>query len=156
MNERIIDIIIFLLEEFKQPKSRDEESYSNLSKQLMSQGYTENEINLAFSWIFNHLQKKDQPAQEEFQYEEGSVRILHEVEKVVISPEAYGYLLQLSNLGLLSDYDLETVIDRALSSGSTSITLDDIKTLVAPIILETDLDNPMDGFFYYSGKNTVH
>jgi len=155
MQERLIEIIVYLLGEFKQPQSDDK--YTDLSKELVSQGYSENEINLAFSWIFNHLQEHQVGFEDEFSYAPNSNRVLHDVEKMIISAEAYGYLLQMTHLGLLSDYDLELIIERALSIGTSNITLDDIKSIAASIIFGGDSNlNSYNGFFFSQGTNTIH
>ncbi|HGY54097.1 MAG TPA: DUF494 family protein [Caldithrix abyssi] len=154
MQERIIEIIVYLLEEFRQEHT--EENYSDLSKQLISLGYTESEINLAFSWIFNHLQSTGSGNGEEFSYSLGSNRVLHDVEKLVISAEAYGYVLQLRHLGILSDFDLEIIIDRALALGTTSIEIADIKAITASLLFGSDSGNSWEGYFFQQGNNTVH
>ncbi len=155
MQERLIEIIVYLLGEFNQPQTTD--NYKDLSKELVSLGYSENEINLAFSWISNHIQEKKTGAGEEFNYAPNSNRILHDVEKMIITAEAYGYLLQMTHLGLLSNYDLEQVVERALSIGSANVTVNDIKSIAASIIFgaESNLGS-FDGFFFSQGTNTIH
>lgn len=155
MQERLIEIIVYLLGEFNQPQSKD--NYKDLSKELVSLGYSENEINLAFSWISNHIQEQQNGANDEFTYAPHSNRILHDVEKMIITAEAYGYLLQMTHLGLLSDFDLELVVERALSIGSANITVDDVKSIAASIIFgaESNFDS-FDGFFFSQGTNTIH
>ncbi len=153
MQERIIEIIVYLLGEFQQtPNSED---YTDLSKELLSRGYTENEINLAFSWIFNHMQVKTAPAAE-FSYEADSVRVLHDLEKLVIAPEAYGYLLQLWHLGVIKEYEMEDVIERVLSLGNTHISLEDVKTMAASLIFSQESYLGQNGFFFNNGANTIH
>lgn len=153
MQERIIEIIVYLLGEF-QHKQIDN-NYTDLSKELISRGYTDNEINLAFSWIFNHLQKSGEE-ETEFNYHAGSTRVLHDLEKLVIAPEAYGYLLQLWHLGMIKEYEMEDVIDRALSMGSTDISLDDVKSIAASLIFNSENFSAGDGFFFHNGSNTIH
>ncbi len=154
MQERIIEIIVYVLEEFK--TSHTEENYVDISKTLMSQGYTENEINLAFSWIFDHLQRTMNPGEEELHYQENSIRVLHDLEKMVIEPDAYGYLLQLMQLGLISEADMEDVIEKALSLGSTRVTLEDMKAFTSALIFNRESPGAMDGFFMHPGTNTIH
>lgn len=154
MGERLIEIIVYLLQEFQQHQVN--ENYTDLSKELISLGYSENEINTAFAWIFNHMQNLSSNDTDGFQYKEGSNRVLHDVEKLVLQPDAYGYILQLRHLDLLSDYDIEVVIDRALSLGTPTITADDIKSIAATIVFGGDSNSAHDGFFYISGSNTVH
>lgn len=153
MQERIIEIIVYLLEEFQH---QSDENYMDLSKELISRGYSENEINLAFSWVFNHLQVSRSERYDAIRYAEHSTRVLHDLEKMVISAEAYGYLLQLKHLGLLSDFDLEIVIDRSLALGSSSIDVDDIKSIAASLLFGSDSSNSLDGFFFQQVSNTIH
>jgi len=154
MQERLIEIIVYLLGEFQQPQTND--NYKDLSKELISKGYTESEINLAFSWIFNHMQQQQAGMEEDFRYAPTSSRILHDVERLIITSEAYGYLLQMRHLQLLSDYDLEMVIERALSLGTSNITINDVKSLAASILFGSDVNsNSFDGFFF-QGSNTIH
>ncbi len=154
MQERIIEIIVYLMGEFQHQHS--EENYVDLSEELRSRGYTENEINIAFSWIFNHLQKEQAPQKAEFQYSGKSIRVLHELEKLVVSPDAYGYLLQLWQLGILDESGIESAIEKSLSLGTTNITLDDIKSITASMVLGADPGNFYEGFFYQLGSNTIH
>jgi uncharacterized protein Smg (DUF494 family) len=154
MQERIIEIIVYLLGEFQQQNSQD--NYVDISKQLVSRGYTESEINLAFSWVFNHLQRQNAGTSEQFEYSPASNRILHDVEKLVISSEAYGYLIQLRHLGLLSDYELEMVIENSINMNTSTITIDDIKSITASILFDLDSNNSWNGIFFHPGTNTIH
>jgi len=153
MQERIIEIIVFLLGEFKQTPKAD--NYNDFSEELISRGYTENEINLAFSWIFNHLHSENKN-ENEFSYAPDSVRVLHDLEKLVIAPDAYGYLLQLWHLGMLKEYDMEDVIERALAIGSSHISLEDIKSMAAALIFSQESNYGENGFFFNNGTNTIH
>jgi len=154
MQERIIEIIIYLLEEFRHQQSAD--NYHDLSNELISRGYTENEINFAFTWVFNHIQGKNTGSQDQFEYAESSSRVLHDVERLIITPEAYGYLLQLKHLSLISDYELENIIERVISQGSSTVTLEEIKALTASMLLGSDSNNLWDGVFFHPGTNTIH
>ena len=153
MQERIIEIIVYLLGEFQQSPHPGE--YTDLSKELLSRGYTENEINLAFSWVFNHMQPKGDSS-EEFTYEQDSVRVLHDLEKLVIPPEAYGYLLQLWHLGMIKEYEMEDVIERVLSLGNNQVSLEDIKSMAASLIFNQESVLSQKGFFFNNGANTIH
>jgi uncharacterized protein Smg (DUF494 family) len=154
MQERLIEIIVFLLGEFT--RNENSENYVDLSKELISKGYSENEINLAYSWIFNHLQAGKENPKDAFEYVADSSRLLHDLEKIIISSEAYGYLLQMRHLGLLSDFDLELVIEKAITLGTSDISLDDIKSIAASLVFNSDSNFNFDGYFYHKGSNTIH
>ncbi len=154
MEERLVEIIVYLLKEFRHKQQA--QNYTRLSEELLSQGYTSDEISLAFKWIANFWQDRS-VEEDEFNYLERSARILHDVERLVINPEAYGYLLEMRHLGLLSDMDVESVIDRALSLGTATITIDDIKSIVASIIFGLESKhNSWEGFVFPKGSNTIH
>ena len=152
MQERIIEIIIYLLEQFQQKPNKD--SAIDLSKVLISRGYTDSEINLAFSWVSNHLQTRTIEHEEDYAFD--SEEELTDLEKLVITPEAYGYLIQIYQLGMLKDYDIEDVIDKAVSDGGGNkhITLDDVKTITASLIFNSEAGS--DAIFFKKGPDFIH
>ena len=46
-----------------------------------------------------------------------SHRILNDAEKMVVGSQAYGYLIQCQQLGLLNNIDVETIIERIMMAG---------------------------------------
>ena len=56
----------------------------------------------------------------------------------MIQPDAYGYLLELRELGLITDVQTELIIERAMLTGARSVTREDMKTIAAPILLESE------------------
>jgi len=151
MQERIIEIIIYLLEQFQQKP--DKNSPINHSQELISRGYTDNEINLAFSWISNHLQTRTMETDEQYAFENSEE--LTDLEKLIITPEAYGYLIQIYQLGMLKEYDIEDVIDRVVSKGKGNhITLDDVKAVAASLIFNTD--GGSDTMFFQNHSDSIH
>ena len=63
-----------------------------------------------------------------------SFRILHPAERFIISPEAYGYLIHLRELNILSDSEFELVIERAMLSGYEQLSAQEIQTVVNSIL----------------------
>jgi uncharacterized protein Smg (DUF494 family) len=134
MQERIIEIIVYLVNEMRNNKSLGEIDV----KVLEEGGFTQAEISSAFSWLFDKLAVSNQVLPHVDHQVNRSYRILHEVEKMVITPEAQGYLIQLRELGILDDVTLETVIDRAMMSGYSKIGLDETRIIVASLVFEKD------------------
>ena len=64
----------------------------------------------------------------------GSRRILHEAEKAAFSTTAQGYMIQLTELGLLDDRDLEAVIERAMVAGYEKLSVSEVRELVASVL----------------------
>ena len=149
MQERIVEIIVYLLSELQQERRRKDKV--DLTSTLQLKGYTEIEINLAFSWIFEHLRK---PPAEVFgggSGEENEYEDIADLESLVIAPDAYGYLIQLLHLGIMKDRDMEIFIERALAYGKDDISVDDLKSIVASIIFNTDNASMFGGYTLYNG-----
>jgi len=148
MQERIIEIIVYLLTKIHQDGNRRDKV--DLTHALQLNGYTEVEINLAFSWIFKHLQ---QPAGEKIQNNfdfDQNMSDMPDLEQLVISPDAYGYLIQLIHLGIMKDEDMEMFVERALAFGKEDISVDDLKSIVASIIFDLDNHTSFNGYSFYS------
>ena len=131
--EKIIEIIVYLLSEMKKNKQLGEIEV----EQLSNLGYTQNEINTAFSWIYSKIYAGEKIFTDET-VKSRSFRVLHDVEKNVITPEANGYLIQLRELGLITDMDIETIIDKIMLSAYNKIEVEDMKSYIAAYLLDLD------------------
>ena len=135
--EKIIEIIVYLLGELKKNKQLGDIELENLSHL----GYTQNEINTAFSWIYTKIYAGEKIFNDETA-KNRSFRMLHDVEKSVITPEAFGYLIQLRELGLISEMDIEVIIDKIMLSSFNKIDVEDIKGHIAVYLLDIeDMNN---------------
>jgi uncharacterized protein Smg (DUF494 family) len=149
--EKIIEIIVFLLTEIKNNKQLAEIDTDKLSKL----GYTQNEINTAFSWVYSKLYSGEKVFSEE-QKDTKSQRFLHDVEQNIISPEAYGYLIQLKELGLLNNMDIDIIIDRAMVSSFSKVELADMKLMIASYLLDIDDMNDSNSRMMINTKDTIN
>lgn len=128
--ERIIEIIVKLLafmQDNNQIASEDLEKLSRL-------GYSQSEINTAFQWLYKNFLPKEDFSDKS--YKSASHRVFHEVEERVISPEGRGYLIQLAGLELITNIDLETIIERLMLTGLQHINLIDVKMLTSNFLIE--------------------
>jgi uncharacterized protein Smg (DUF494 family) len=154
MNERVVEILVYIMTEI-----RGEKSVANhlelISRDLLQRGYTENEISSAFSWLFDHNQNESQKLVRQSEATlSGSFRVLHDLERLVISPQGYGYLLQLKQLDILSDAEIEEVIERAMMLGATRLSEAEIKSLVASMLFHFDGLN--EAAFLLEDDSLVH
>jgi|SRR5665213_614611 len=164
--ERIIEIIFFLLKEIRENTPLTEIDLQPLSVR----GFSEIEISTAFSWLIdkfsthpgddplvlavpfgkrNMLDPSKSPSDTGF-------RVYHEIERSVISPEARGFMLQMVELGLLSDSDQEFLIDRIMLSGIPNASLEDVKELVTNTIFHFDSSFSPQGRVMLNGSDRVH
>jgi uncharacterized protein Smg (DUF494 family) len=127
MKERVVEILMLLMTEMDENKHLSEIVLDNLTRK----GYTQSEISAAFSWLYDNMPVQDGVVVREGSASKESHRILHEAEKLMISTEAQGYLMQLCGVGLLTNRDLETIIERAMMSGLEKLSIDELRQLVA-------------------------
>ncbi len=152
MQERIVEIIVYLIHEMQTDKRLGEIDLRVLS----DRGYTQNEISTAFSWLFDKIHLGDNILSEGNRRLAHSHRVLHDSERAVISPEAYGYLLELRELGLLDDMDIEVTIDRIMMAGFGSVSITEMKSVVASVIFDYDDSNRIGSRLMLNSKDTIH
>ncbi len=137
MNERVVEILIYLMHEIRQ-KRGNIELMDGISKDLIGKGYTENEINAAFSWLFERFKSDTEDILVNEEADVNSYRMLSDIEKLVVSSEAFGYLIQLRQLRLIEQSEMEQIIERAMMLGVSSIGTEEIKTVVAALFFNSD------------------
>jgi hypothetical protein len=62
------------------------------------------------------------------------LRVLHAAERSVISTDAYGYLIELYNIGVLDENNLESLIENAMMGSYDKISKKTVKEMVAALI----------------------
>jgi uncharacterized protein Smg (DUF494 family) len=148
MQERIVEIIVYLVKELQANKRLHDVDMSSLTKD----GYTQSEISTAFSWIFERmitLENMTKPSSAG----DDSHRQLNDTERQIIRPDAYGYLLQCRQLGLLGNDEVESVIDRIMGSGLPALGLSDMKSLVAGHLFDPERT---DWTITFGSNDTIH
>ncbi|MDB5034886.1 MAG: hypothetical protein JWQ98_2127 [Chlorobi bacterium] len=131
MNERIIEIILYLITQIR----KDTPIESIDVKHLATDGYTDVEIGTAFCWIADRAvfgATSTAPARNT-----QSFRILHESERALFQTDAYGYLLLMVQIGLLDEMELEMIISRAHVSGFQALGVGEVKELVSTLLAES-------------------
>jgi Smg protein len=137
MQDKVVEIIVYILSEIKEIKQLSEINVDTLSEQ----GYSDSEINTAFAWIYSKLDEGELIFQDEGEVSK-SHRLFNPVENRIFTVDAKGYLLLLRELGLLNDLDIDLVIERVLLSGYQRINTSELKKFIATIIL--NLENKSD------------
>jgi uncharacterized protein Smg (DUF494 family) len=134
MHDKIIDLVVYILREIKTLGIKLQDFDTGVLEKL---GYSKDEMNMAFSWLFDRLCLKEvgSTQQNEVPY---SFRVLHEMERMAISPEAHGFLIQLRELDVISNDDLEDIVEKIMMSQSYSIELDEMKDMVSSLIFNAE------------------
>ncbi len=135
MNEKTIEILIQLLGHIKE-NDLDVESLSEFSESLVTRGYNEREVAEALSWLFEKLNFLTVKSTEIAEQKQESVRILHDYERLKISPEVYGYLLRLKALSVINGAQMEKVLDYCMLLGADTLLETEIDEIVASILFD--------------------
>lgn len=149
--EKIIEIIVFLLSELKNNKQLTDVDMHKLE----NLGYTQNEINTAFSWVYSKIYAGEKIFAEK-QTENNSQRFLHDLEQNIIAPEAYGYLIQLKELGLINNMDIDLIIDKIMVSSYSKVEEEDMKLIIANYLLDIDEMNDANSRVMINTNDTIH
>ncbi|MGH2568636.1 MAG: hypothetical protein ACRDGA_09870, partial [Bacteroidota bacterium] len=69
---------------------------------------------------------------------------------------AYGYLLQCRELGLLKNNDIETIVDRIMAAGFSTVGVLEIKSFVAGILFDPNGSASPGGQISLEHDDTIH
>jgi uncharacterized protein Smg (DUF494 family) len=148
MQERIVEIILYLVSELRSNKRLSDVDVSSLTRD----GYTQSEISSAFSWLFERL-SLGKSMTDVTSGASTSHRMLNDTEKMVVESQAYGYLIQCQQLGLFNNIDVETIIERIMMTGFTTIGLPEMKSFVAGYLFDMEGSN---GQVSLGMNDTIH
>ena len=148
MQERVVEIILFLVNELRSNKRLNDVDVSSLTRD----GYTQSEISSAFSWLFERL-SVGKSFTDIASGASTSHRILNDTEKMVVGTQAYGYLIQCQQLGLLNNIDVETIIERIMIAGFAAVGLPEMKSFVAGYLFDLESSN---GQISLGTNDTIH
>ena len=137
MERNIVEILVILLRQYPDGGIKQED-FEPLTEDLIGLGYTKQEIESALFWFYNKLESESKLNIFE-NSETDSYRVLHEVERAVLTPQAHGYLVELRHLGIISLTEMDRIIERAVLLGGYKVTIDDIKSLVASQMLDQEI-----------------
>lgn len=133
MDLRILEIV-FCLMDYVQDSEQQVGDISEYSTNLKGLGYTEHEISTAYNWILDHLGPPMESLYSAFPERSEIRRILTELERARLTPDAHGFLLKLHNLGFINGEQFETVLDRLTLSGQKLVTPDQVKLVVSAVM----------------------
>ncbi|MBW7889015.1 MAG: DUF494 family protein [Bacteroidetes bacterium] len=152
MHEKIVEILIYLLSELRKNTPIQDIDLTVLSKN----GYSPAEISTAFNWLYEKINDGENLVIDQTKSSPHSHRVLHDAERYVITPEAYGFLIQLREIGLITDNDIEVIIERVMMSGFVTVTLDEMKAQVSFLLLENDDSSEHGSRKMLHGRDTIH
>lgn len=151
MFERIIEIIVFVISELQNKQNITDVDL----KQLQNLGYTNTEISTAFSWLADKFELSDDIDGESIT-QRSSIRILHTSEQELFTKEAFSELIQMQTLRMISNEQLELLLERGMYSGGELIDNRRLKQLVAQIVFSDVMDSVYGSRIMLNGTDAIN
>jgi Smg protein len=133
MYENMVDVLIYLYENYMDGESRALVDQGELETELSQAGFSSADIAQALTWLdelasrmeSTHYQPRGAAA----------TRIYTESECHKLDIEARGLLLFLEQSGILDPLSRELVIDRAVAIDQLSVSVDELKWIVLLVLM---------------------
>ena len=132
MNETVLDVLMYLFENFSDQKYEHAPDQMVLREELLQAGFGELEVDRALDWL-EELAANDtepfanKPAQR-------SVRMFNARELARLDTECRGYVVYLEQIGILSPTQRELVLDRLMALDSPDIDVEQVKWVVLMVL----------------------
>jgi uncharacterized protein Smg (DUF494 family) len=152
MKERIVEILMYIMSEMQANKGIAEIDLA----ELKDKGYTQSEISSAFAWLYDSMKVNGVGVSHESPAHPASRRVLHDVEKQLLTTEAQGYLIQLRELNVLDDHDLELVIERIVMNGLEKMNPFELQEIITSVLMTKNgnaIDASRTGLY---NRDTIH
>lgn len=114
------------------------EEIEGISDELMERGFSQREVSTAISLFADQLSGATKRTHVAAPAGGFSHRVLHDIERQYVGPEAHGYLIQMGHLGILEQDDMEEIIEQCMLMGNLSVGVEEMKVVVATHLLEKD------------------
>jgi Smg protein len=126
------DILVYLFENYYTPQACPEADV--LAHKLAAVGFEHEDINDALGWLHGLAQTTEQCVPLSLQSQENSRRIFTDSEYQTLGSEAIGFITFLENSRVLPAALREILIDRALATDESPVSLGKIKIIALMVL----------------------
>ena len=133
MNENVVDILIYLYENYMDGDQPPPDDHNALRSDLSEVGFAENEIDKAFFWLDELASQIGHPPSPVHQA--NATRVFSAEENNRLDADARGFLMFLEQSEIINAAGRELVIERALALESTFVTVEDLKWIVLLVLM---------------------
>lgn len=137
MDQRIVEILMYVIGEIQSRRIKVDE-IDGISEELLDRGFSHRDVATAISLVADRMAGETKRTYVAAPCSVTSHRVLHDIERQYVSPDAYGYLIQMTHLGLLDTADTEEIIERCMMMNNLNVGMDEMKMVVASHLLEKD------------------
>jgi Smg protein len=136
MKEAVIDVLVFLFDNYLSIETDDLNDEFALAGELEDAGFSTGEINKAFDWLskLDDLYKSQDGI---VQQGSNSVRVLTQEERQKLDVECEGFLFHLQQIGSLDTMTREIIIESAVTLGIDRLSLAAFKRIIGLVMLNS-------------------
>lgn len=135
MNENLIDVLIYIYENYMDSEESVPVDQVTLEEELLQAGFQQGEVNKAFDWLDELAWRQGTLAEYSDAAPNRSMRLFCDAEKQKIDLEIQGMLLNLEQMGILDPMSRELVIERCMAIETEELSVDDVKWVVLLVLL---------------------
>lgn len=134
MKEDMLEVLIYLFENYIVDGVSFEPGQDELAKELAGAGFAGEEIDRAFEWLEGLLEICDVDESYLQPQASSSIRIFTEKEAQLLSIEGQSLLMRLISIGVLDHFSAELVIDRVIALDSKEMDIEHIKWVILMVL----------------------
>lgn len=132
MKENVLDLLMYLFENYIYDEPESEPDRETLSESLEQAGFSHGEIDRAFIWLDGLAQQRQLADVGGHSIE--SLRLFSRDEQRRIDVDAHGFLMYLENSGVVDASRRELILDRLMALDAEEIGLEDLKWVVLMVL----------------------
>lgn len=133
MSENMVDVLIYLYENYMDDQTRAAIDLDELQEELSGAGFSNSEIAQALTWLDELASRM--AITEGAQRGIDAMRIYTQTECQRLDLDARGLLLVLEQSGILDPLSRELVIDRAVAIQQDQVSVDELKWIVLLVLM---------------------
>ncbi|MTW19993.1 DUF494 family protein [Allochromatium palmeri] len=133
MNENMVDVLIYLYENYMDGEDQPPVEQSDLEDELTQAGFSQGEIDKALHWLDELALGVE--AVHDHTLTPGAIRVYNEVECEKLDLEARGMLMSLEHSGILDPVSRELVIDRLLAIDHPQVLVEEVKWVALLVLM---------------------
>jgi Smg protein len=133
MNENVVDILIYLYENYMDGEQTPPTDHNQLRDELLQAGFPDQEIDKAFDWLDDLAHNSQSDGGET--HKKQSMRIFTDEENARLDLDSRGLLIFLEQNNILTQTARELVIERALALDTPFITEDELKWIILLVLM---------------------
>jgi len=134
MKENMLDVLLYLFENYMIEGQEFQPDQETLSVELAQAGFGDGEINKAFDWLEDLSELCDPPSTNVDGGAATSTRHFSPEEQLRFDSQAQGLLLKLEQSGILDPATRELVIDRIMALETAEIDTEHLKWVIMMVL----------------------